>query len=577
MEGAAGTATRISQIMDDNLNGALLSVKSAAEGAVLALGRLGLDSALTQGARSLANAIRFLASNIDAVVTVAGHLIAILAVSKLYAIARGFLAAQAGSLSLAGGLRTAGIAAARFFRKFLVIVAITEGILLVIDTIRLLVTSASGAADAFIGAFILPILDGLTNFISGILEVRRVFSSVFGAGGVLELPERVDLAAALFSQETLQSARRGGEMFWDQMVEGVKDRLRAIGLIPEADLDVAIAALKPPELPIPAQIQPPGVPGGASEARGGAFRSESLNVEREIRREIEDTRRVRERALETIGLEGEALAIIEARQAVIARFENERLRITRETEDATSMLARATVAEVAARASGDAARENAARKAAAAAEIVLAGLRTENQELERQIASRFELAQLAEHEARAGAAQDALRSAYEATSQAIDNASTAVGNFATQAITGFNDAAEAARQLGRTILNDVINQLIAAPISNFLSQSLSGFFPVPAAQHGGLGHGLTLVGEAGPELVDFRNPGRVYTNEQLAAALDGSGREVTVNYAPTINNSDEAAVERALLTQLPLVVDVVRGAVLTDRRRPSALNTPQRR
>lgn len=39
---------------------------------------------------------------------------------------------------------------------------------------------------------------------------------------------------------------------------------------------------------------------------------------------------------------------------------------------------------------------------------------------------------------------------------------------------------------------------------------------VPQLARGGLGRGLTLVGEVGPELVDFNQPGRVYTADQTA-------------------------------------------------------------
>ena len=52
--------------------------------------------------------------------------------------------------------------------------------------------------------------------------------------------------------------------------------------------------------------------------------------------------------------------------------------------------------------------------------------------------------------------------------------------------------------------------------------SLVGGFP-GFAQHGGLHRGLTVVGEDGPEFVDFRRPGRVYTNETLRQIARGEG------------------------------------------------------
>ena len=65
LENAGGTAERIAAVMDDNLNGALLSLKSAAEAVVLALGELGATSILTSIVRGLADAVRFLANNVE--------------------------------------------------------------------------------------------------------------------------------------------------------------------------------------------------------------------------------------------------------------------------------------------------------------------------------------------------------------------------------------------------------------------------------------------------------------------------------------------------------------------------------
>ena len=74
---AGGTARRIATIMDDNLNGALLAVKSAAEGLVLSLGELGAQSGLTKFFSGLAKALRATAENMQEL------LIALKAVSVL--------------------------------------------------------------------------------------------------------------------------------------------------------------------------------------------------------------------------------------------------------------------------------------------------------------------------------------------------------------------------------------------------------------------------------------------------------------------------------------------------------------
>lgn len=67
LRNAEGTAERISNIMDDNLNGALLRVKSATEALVLAFGELGNQNILTGFLNATAATLRFLAENIEIV------------------------------------------------------------------------------------------------------------------------------------------------------------------------------------------------------------------------------------------------------------------------------------------------------------------------------------------------------------------------------------------------------------------------------------------------------------------------------------------------------------------------------
>ena len=68
-EGADGTAKRIAATMDRNLNGALLRLRSAFEGLVLATGEQGATSALTGFVESLTKGLRALAANGDTVVS----------------------------------------------------------------------------------------------------------------------------------------------------------------------------------------------------------------------------------------------------------------------------------------------------------------------------------------------------------------------------------------------------------------------------------------------------------------------------------------------------------------------------
>jgi TP901 family phage tail tape measure protein len=63
-ENAKGTARTMADTMDRNLNGALLSVKSATESLILSFGELGTESLLTKTFRALAGIIRSVANNL---------------------------------------------------------------------------------------------------------------------------------------------------------------------------------------------------------------------------------------------------------------------------------------------------------------------------------------------------------------------------------------------------------------------------------------------------------------------------------------------------------------------------------
>lgn len=116
LDGAAGTAERIATIMDDNLNGALLAVRSATEAVVLSLGEL-QGTALEDGLNGLASGLRFFAENADTAVTFATAFGVALAASKIGAVtAIPAVRAYAASVALVGpaaATATAGLTALR--------------------------------------------------------------------------------------------------------------------------------------------------------------------------------------------------------------------------------------------------------------------------------------------------------------------------------------------------------------------------------------------------------------------------------------------------------------------------------
>lgn len=96
---AKGTAAEVAEVMDDNLNGALLAVRSAWEELQLAFGASGPQSALTQGLKGLADVLRTVAANIEVASTATVSLAIAIAAIKWSAFLQG-ITTSAGALAL---------------------------------------------------------------------------------------------------------------------------------------------------------------------------------------------------------------------------------------------------------------------------------------------------------------------------------------------------------------------------------------------------------------------------------------------------------------------------------------------
>ena len=128
LRNAAGTANRVAEVMDDNLNGALLRVKSAFEGLIIAAGASGGFNVLTSSANGLAVALNAMTDNIEAVgaaITILGVGLILLKTSLVVTLVAAeaatlaYLRQAAASTLLAvslGGLRGAALAAAGALR-----------------------------------------------------------------------------------------------------------------------------------------------------------------------------------------------------------------------------------------------------------------------------------------------------------------------------------------------------------------------------------------------------------------------------------------------------------------------------
>ncbi len=83
---AGGTVRTVAQIMDDNLNGAILRLKSAIENVVLSFGKLGGSSLLRQLIEGLASAFRFLGDHVEIV----DGILAVMAIRTIPTVIHGF-------------------------------------------------------------------------------------------------------------------------------------------------------------------------------------------------------------------------------------------------------------------------------------------------------------------------------------------------------------------------------------------------------------------------------------------------------------------------------------------------------
>lgn len=146
---------------------------------------------------------------------------------------------------------------------------------------------------------------------------------------------------------------------------------------------------------------------------------------------------------------------------------------------------------------------------------------------------------------------------------------------------GVGELRDAFDSLGRAIEDELINRLVRAPIGNLFDLIFSGFAaPVQwsgARQHGGYTRrGIALVGERGPELADFRSPGRVYSNDALREIIADGRINVDARFQPTINSADPASMMAAARLVYPEYEERTLAAVARELRRPSQLRDAAR-
>ena len=97
-------------------------------------------------------------------------------------------------------------------------------------------------------------------------------------------------------------------------------------------------------------------------------------------------------------------------------------------------------------------------------------------------------------------------------------------SFFENVLTGAESLSDAFQQLIADLRRVLLRYLVIRPLlgSILSTERFPGLFEaLPGRQFGGLARGLTIVGEGGPELVDFRTQGRVYSAGGYGGAARG--------------------------------------------------------
>lgn len=168
----------------------------------------------------------------------------------------------------------------------------------------------------------------------------------------------------------------------------------------------------------------------------------------------------------------------------------------------------------------------------------------------------------------------------------IDDMLDSFANFGQNMLTESKSIGERFDDLFKSLANSIMNTMMKVIMQGLIMKSIMGMFgmgggtsgsigdvelytdmsgwsPVSFHAKGGLADGWAVVGERGPELVNFSQPGRVYTAEQTAKALNGNGSPNNVKVIIE-NKSGQQVKATSASTQVNLkdmVINVVLEAV----------------
>lgn len=318
----------------------------------------------------------------------------------------------------------------------------------------------------------------------------------------------------------------------------------------------------------------------ARRAADDPMRNEVLEATRRnlagIAEAAEQQRRTAEQQLELVGLDEGARRRVLAQQTVYNAFLAEATRLETQLAEARrtgNMQAVTDIME---------ARQALAEQVLETDDLV----QTQEDALEAQ-------QKLADAQRDTQEAQNRVTEGQRAYEQIVQRTRGAIGDFAVDSIRGFRSIGDAAQNLGRSIVDNILNTLIRLSANQlftaFLSATglgglgsafggaLSSAFGGSLQEGGALRPGrVHLVGERGPELLVSGAPGRVYSTAALAGALS-TGSGVNLTFSPTIQSTDGPGVREALRRYHPILVRDTENAVGNNLGRPSALRDQARR
>ena len=166
----------------------------------------------------------------------------------------------------------------------------------------------------------------------------------------------------------------------------------------------------------------------------------------------------------------------------------------------------------------------------------------------------------------------------------------AVGDFAHDAIMNYRDAEKAAKSMMRSIASSVLRKTttdvwgnaISGAIANIGSGLAGGGTPatLPSRSDGGPVHGFAIVGERGPEMVHFGQPGTVLPNQRTRRMMEGGpGGAFTIDINVNAGKDWDAlhaTVSQRLNAAAPQIVETAYMAVQGNLGRPGDMRSALR-